>query len=690
MIRLPWLAALAAALIFLPACSSMPNAAEQSQQDPSASMSSRTDAQASASDAMDATRPMPHPLDPAPGYTEAVESGTRTASGEPGESYWIQDVRYDLDAEIFPDDKRVEASATITYTNNSPDDLRLLLVELAQNLHKEGVVRNTPSEVTGGIQLERVLVAGAEATEARSPRDEARPAYAVENTNLYIAPEGPLASGASITLEIDYSFTIPQAGASGRMGYDGDDLIFVAYWYPQMSVYDDVTGWMSDPFLGLAEFYSDFGDYDISITAPSEWIVQSTGKLQNPDAVLTDDGLARHNEAVASDTPMKIAEPGQRVTADGDDGTLTWTYRADRVRDVAFSLTKGHWEAARTPVGDLDGDGATDYTEIHTFWRDSAPKWSEVTKYQQHSITYLSEYTGVTYPWPHMSAVEGGGIIGGGMEFPMMTLMGDYENRSARMLYAVTAHELAHMWVPMMINTNERRYSWMDEGTTTFNENMARIDYFDDSESISSDRSTYVEFVNRGGRAPIMRRSNYHYSTQSFGVASYPKPATLYAALREVLGEETFDAAYRTFLSEWQYKHAYPTDFFNTFERVSGRDLDWFWSSFYYETWSLDHAVGSVTQTGNKVEITVDDRGKAFMPVTLTITLDDGETIRREIPVSIWLKGRTSTTTTVNVGGSTVEEVEIDMHEHFPDVDRSNNTWKRSDVPESSSSTTDG
>ncbi len=632
---------------------------------------------------------MPHPLDPAPGYTDAVASGTRTESGQPGDDYWIQDVRYDLDAEIFPDDKRVEASATITYTNNSPDELQRLLVELAQNLHKEGVVRNTPSEVTGGIQLKRVVVDGTEATEVQSPREQVRPAYVAQNTNLIVAPAGPLAAGASVTLEIDYSFTIPQAGASGRMGYDGDDLIFVAYWYPQMSVYDDVTGWMSDPFLGLAEFYSDFGDYDISITAPAEWIVQSTGKLQNPAAVLTDDGLERYNEAIASDTPVKIAEPGQRVTAAGD-GTLTWTYQADRVRDVAFSLTKGHWEAAQTPVGDRDGDGTTDYTEIHTFWRDSAPKWLEVTKYQQHAISYLSEYTDIMYPWPHMSAVEGGGIIGGGMEFPMMTIMGDYENRSARMLYAVTAHELAHMWVPMMINTNERRYSWMDEGTTTFNENMARQDYFDDSESIASDRNTYIGFVNRGGEAPIMRRSNYHYSTAAFGVASYPKPATLYVALREVLGEDTFNAAYRTFLSEWQYKHPYPTDFFNTFERVSGRDLDWFWSSFYYETWLLDHAVGSVTQTGNRVKIMVEDRGKAFMPITLTITLDDGETIRREIPVSVWLEGRTSTTTTVNVGGATVEEVEIDMHEHFPDVDRSNNTWKRSDVSESSTSTVDG
>lgn len=636
-----------------------------------------------ASDAEDrlANRPLPHPLEPQPGYAAAVDAGTRTASGAPGDSYWTQDAAYDLDAQILPDEKRVEATATITYTNNSPDDLRQLLVELAQNLHKEGVVRNTPSEITGGIQLERVAVDGVEATQIESPRarPDNAPAYLLQNTTMAIAPTSPIASGASVTLEVDYSFTIPQAGASGRMGYNGDDLIFVAYWYPQMTVYDDVTGWMTDPFRGRAEFYSDFADYDISITAPSDWIVQSTGALQNPESVLTPEGLEAYNAALSSDTPLKIAEPGDRVTASGNDGQLTWTYTASQVRDVAFSLTKGHWEAARTPVGDLDADGETDYTQIHTFWRDSAPKWSEVTTYQQHAITYFSEYTDMMYPWPHMSAVEGGGIIGGGMEFPMMTIMGDYNQRSARMLYAVTAHELAHMWVPMMVNSNERRFSWMDEGTTTFNENMARIDYFDDSESIASDRGTYIGYVNRGGEAPIMRRSDFHYDGSAFGVASYPKPATLYAALRGVLGEDTFNDAYRTFLADWQYKYPYPTDFFNTFERVSGRDLDWFWASFYYETWSLDHAIGAVTTSSDRVEVTVEDRGRAFMPVHLTLTLADGSTLERTIPVDVWLRGRTSATTTVNVDGSSVQKVEIDAAQHFPDVDRSNNTWMASD-----------
>jgi len=673
--RLYWLVVAVSVGLFS-GCASMPNAVEQTPQDMSASMTAESAASGST-----AARPLPHPQDPEPGFEQAVNAGTRTMTGEPGDAYWTQEARYDLDAQVFPEDKRVEASATITYTNNSPDTLRQVFVELAQNLHKEGVVRNTLSEVTGGIDLQRVALNGANATEITGPGQQARgPRYVVQNTNLVLVPTAPLLPGATVTMEVDYGFTIPQQGASGRMGYSEDDLFFVAYWYPQVSVYDDIVGWMTDPFLGRAEFYADFADYDLSITAPSEWIVQSTGALQNAESVLTDEALNRHNAAVQSDTPQMIAQPGQRVTADGDDGTLTWKYQAERVRDVAFSLTKGNWEAARTPVGDFDGDGATDYTQIHTFWRDAAPKWTEVTKYQQHAITFFSEYTGIDYPWPHMSAVEGGGIIGGGMEFPMMTIMGDYNQRSARMLYAVTAHELAHMWVPMMVNTNERRYSWMDEGMTSFKENVSRGDYFDDSDAIASDRQDYIRFTQNGGQAPIMRWSNYHYSGAAFGVASYRKPATLHAALRGLLGTSTFNEAYRAFLADWQYKHPYPSDFFNTFERVSGRDLDWFWASFYYETWTLDHAIASVSTSGDRVEITVEDQGRAFMPVRLTLTLDDGSTLEREIPVDVWLRGRTSATTTVNVDGASVQRIEIDAEQHLPDVDRSDNVWTTGDA----------
>ncbi len=616
-------------------------------------------------------RPLPHAPSEEPGFSNAVENDTRTTTGHPGAHYWQQDATYDLEARVFPDDKRLEGSATISYTNNAPDTLDRLRLELLQNFHKPGVTRNEQAEVTGGITLERVAVEN-----TRLSEEENGPGYQVENTQLILVPEAPIVPDTTVTIEVDWSFTIPQSGAGGRMGYSRDTLLFLAYWYPQMAVYDDVTGWMDEPFLGRAEFYADFADYSLSVTAPDEWIIQATGQLENADSVLTDETRTRRQQAYASDSTTQILAPDQRGTVEAEDDSLTWRFTADRVRDVAFSLSRNsHWEAARTAAGDRDDDGTVDSTHINTFWRDNAPKWSEVTRYQQHAISFLSEYTGIPYPWPHMTAVEGGGIIGGGMEFPMMTIMGDYNDNPQRMLYAVTAHELAHMWMPMIANSNERRYTWMDEGTTSFNENMARKDFYDDSDAVASDRMDYVVAALNDREGEIRRWSNFHYDPYAFVIASYRKPATLHVALRGVLGEDTFREAYRAFLDTWAYKHPYPSDFFNTVERVSGRDLDWFWYSWYDTTWTLDQAIDRVRRQGDQLAITVVDEGTAPMPVRLTVTLNDNRTVTHTVPVDVWLQGRTSTTTTVEVGDATVQRVEIDAEHDFPDVERSNNVW---------------
>lgn len=627
-------------------------------------------------------RPLPYAPEPERGFREAVAAGTRTERGVPGPNYWQQAVHYALTARLLPEERRLEGSGRITYTNHAPDTLRRLHVEMTQNLHKPGVVRNETAPVTGGVEVQRVVVDGM----SLEPADSG-PRYVLSNTDLVLIPERPLPPGASTTIEVDWTFPIPQAGAGARMGYS-DDLFFLAYWYPQIAVYDDVVGWMTEPFMGRAEFYADFADYDLTVEAPAGWVVAATGTLQNPRDVLTPEVVQRMQQAHASDTPMQVLGPDEDGTRAGTNGYLRWRFRADQVRDVAFSVTRnGYWEAARTPVGDRDGDGQTDYTAVNTFYRPTAPLWSEVTRYQQHAITHHSEHMAFPYPWPHMTAVEGGGIIGGGMEFPMMTLMGDYNGRSDTSLYAVTAHELAHMWVPMVVSNNERRYSWMDEGTTTFNENEARGDFFTTSTAVRSDRQRYLQVARAGLEGPIMRWANFHYNSLAFGIASYPKPASMLVALRGLLGEETFLDAYHRLIDTWAYKHPYPHDFFNTFEQVSGRSLDWFWDSWYYETWTLDQAVGAVRPQGNgRTTVIVNDYGKAPMPARLTITRADGSTTQREIPVEVWLNGATEATIDLPAGPA-IQRVEIDPDHHFPDIDRRNNVWTRDRPPSPSPDT---
>ncbi|NBC17273.1 MAG: M1 family peptidase [Bacteroidetes bacterium] len=617
-------------------------------------------------------RPIPQEISVPPAFENALRRGTRTPDGHPGPDYWQQGASYTLEARVYPDEKRLEGDGQITYQNNAPRSLSVLRLELLQNVHAEGALRLRPAEVTGGIDLRYVVADGDTLT------PEGVPGYAVEGTQLVIRTPEPLASGASATLDIGWSFQIPQQGAGGRMGYSEDDLLYLAYWYPQMAVYDDVYGWHTDPFTGNAEFYAGFADYDLTIEAPEQWLVLSTGALQNPDSVLAPPIADRMREAYASDETVQVVGPDDfgAVTRTNDEGRLRWHFTAERVRDVAFSVTRASlWDAARTAVGDRDGDGQTDYAYINTLYRESAPRWAEVTRYQQHALTFQSDYTGIPYPWPHMTAVEGGGIIGGGMEFPMMTIMGDYNARGDSALYYVTAHELAHMWVPMIVNTNERRYSWMDEGMTTFLENESRYDFFPGPDHKINDQRNYIFTALAGIEGEMMRRSDFHYSGQAFGIASYSKPATILVALRGVLGPDTFMRAYRTFLNEWAYKHPYPWDFFNTVERVSGRDLDWFWRSWYYETWTMDQAVADVQPTPDGTQITIADRGTVPMPVHLAVTLDTGETMRIQIPVDTWLSGATRATVDIDADAA-VTEVLLDPDRHFPDVDRANNTWE--------------
>jgi hypothetical protein len=277
-----------------------------------------------------------------------------------------------------------------------------------------------------------------------------------------------------------------------------------------------------------------------------------------------------------------------------------------------------------------------------------------------------------------MTSVEGTDIIGGGMEYPMFTLMGSYQGRGAFNLYSVTAHELAHMWVPMIVGANEKRHAWMDEGATTFLENQTEPDYWPDlPDQDEADVEGYLQVARAELEQSMMRHHDYYEPGPAGGTASYQKPASLLVTLRSLLGEDVFMEGYQTFIREWSFKHPSPWDFFNTFERVSGQDLDWFWSSWYYETWALDQAVASVESAGDGTVVTIADHGFAPMPARVRISTTGGGTLEREIPVTHWLSGAVSAQIRIPASAGEVTRVEIDPDGGFPDLDRSNNIWTR-------------
>ncbi len=624
-------------------------------------------------------RPIPGPVVPPPFFRAALERGTRSPDGSPGPNYWQVYSEYDIDARLDPVSGLLSGTETVRFHNRSPLDLPSIALFLHQNIHAEGVARGRPAEITGGIRLERVKAGGKDLLPIQGFGGVG---YAEMGGVMMVQLPEPVLAGGTVELELEWSFPVPQNGG-GRMGHSDREMYFLAYWFPKIAVLDDLRGWDAEPYKG-AEFYEGYGDYRVSLTVPNGWTVMATGDLQNAEEVYTDQTRGRMASALQADTMVQIAtredRNSGRVTEDSETGALTYRFSAENVRDVTWTTSNVQlWTGTSSLVPDREGDGQDDRVAIHTFWREyRAPLWAEQALYAKHSIEYESRFTGFSYPWPHMTSVEGADIIGGGMEFPMFTLMGSYEGRGAFDLYSVTAHELAHMWVPMIVGSNEKRHAWMDEGSTSFLENQTEPDYWPELEDQDAeDMEAYLVVARAELEQSMMRHHDYYEPGPAGGTASYQKPATLLVTLRSLLGEEVFMRGYQSFIQDWSFKHPAPWDFFNIFERVSGQDLDWFWSSWYYETWVLDQGVDSVTREGEETVITISDRGFAPMPARLRISTTEGGVIEREIPVTHWLSGKVSAQIRIPSSAGEVTRVEIDPDRGFPDVDRSNNVWER-------------
>ena len=625
-------------------------------------------------------RPVPGPVVPPVFVQQAMAAGTRSADGSPGPAYWQQSASYRIDARLDPANGRLTGRETITYRNASPQALPLLVLHLYQNLHAPGAVRNEEAEVTGGIEIESVSLNG----QRLPPVEEARrpPAWQVQSTMMALYLPEPVPSGGTLEVEIAWAFTVPQNGA-GRMGHSDREMYFLAYWFPKLAVFDDLRGWDAEPYMGISEFYDGFGDFEVSLTVPAGWTVMATGQLENPGEVFSEQTLARLEAAAAADTVVHVAtrpdREGGRVTLAPPSGELVYRFRAGNVRDFTWTASNEQlWDATSALVPERPGEGADDRVAIHSFWReDRAPLWAGQALYGKHSIEHHSRYTGLAYPWPHMTSVEGDQIIGGGMEFPMLTLIGSYQGRTPEDLYFVTAHELAHMWIPMIVGTNEKRHAWMDEGATTFLEGEARTERFPGSEPHATEREGYLQLARVGLEQELMRHGDFYEPGPAYGIASYPKPASLLYTLRAMMGEEAFGRAYRTFVSEWAYKHPTPWDLFNTFERIAGQDLDWFWQSFYYETWTLDHAVIGVGRREEGPYVVVEDQGFAVMPATVLVETTAGGTVERVIPVTEWLAGKTRVELQLPASVGEITSVRIGPGLSFLDTDPSDNIWLR-------------
>lgn len=552
-------------------------------------------------------------------YQELPTPNTyRTASGAPGHEYYQQVANYDIEVELDDEKQVVKGKERITYVNNSPDQLEYLWLQLDQNVRSInsdsklirvermedfrslGAVHRKMFEFDGGYKIEYVKATNGEDMN-----------FSINKTMLRIDLDKPLKPGGSISFDLKWWYNInDRMKIGGRSGYEyfeeEDNYLYtIAQWFPRMCVYNDVEGWQNKQFLGRGEFTLPFGDYDVEITVPEDHIVSATGVLQNESAVLTSEQRKRLKDAASNfDKPTVIvtqdeAEENEKEKATGK---KTWSFKAENVRDFAFaSSRKFIWDAMPVEIG------GKSIMAMSFYPKEGNPLWEKYsTEVVAHTLKVYSKYT-IDYPYPVAISIHAKSI---GMEYPMICFNGGrpepdgtYSQRTKYGMLGVIIHEVGHNFFPMIINSDERQWTWMDEGLNTFVQYLTEQEWERDYPSRRGPAHMIANYM--GGDktyiSPIMTNSE---SIWQFGNNAYGKPATALNILREtVMGRELFDHAFKIYCERWAFKHPTPADFFRTMEDASAVDLDWFWRGWFYTTDHVDISLSSVKwfqlNTGN-------------------------------------------------------------------------------------------
>jgi hypothetical protein len=554
----------------------------------------------------------------------------RTASGAPGAQYWQQRADYRIKVTLDETRHRLKARQSITYMNRSPDTLSYIWLQLDQNIFKDDSISRR-SEVASNSGTRRDSIGAGDSLSFAALRrhhafEDRKYGYEIgpvrdaggrvlrttlNDTMLRIDLPQPLRPGTSIEINFDWeSNIVDEAPIGARGGYEhfpdsNTYQHFLAQWFPRLVAYTDYTGWQHKQFLGRGEFTLEFGDYDIELTVPADHIVASTGVLQNPDAVLTATQRARLKKAETAKSPVFIVTPQEAVENEktGSSQMRTWRFKAENVRDFAWASSRKYiWDA----MGYRQNDAKQPFVMAMSFYpNEGEPIWS---KYSTHAVIHTMEvYSRFSFPYPYPVAISVNSWERGGMEYPMITFNGyrpTRDEKSGKLTYSrntkygligVIIHEVGHIYFPMVVNSDERQWTWMDEGLNTFLEYIAELEWEENFPTFG-DKTNVLDFITgymqSQDQVPIMTNSD---TIVQFGPNAYSKPAAALAVLREaVMGRELFDHAFREYSNRWKFKRPTPADFFRTMEDASGVDLDWFWRGWFYGTDYVDVSVGDM------------------------------------------------------------------------------------------------
>ncbi|MBU3020281.1 M1 family metallopeptidase [Aestuariibacter sp. A3R04] len=592
----------------------------------------------------------------------------RNAAGEPGHHYWQQKVDYTIEARLDEEKRRIDASETITYYNNSPDTLKYLWVQLDQNKFRNdsmsaltttfGGIGNrgpatqsangsSPAKLSMGALRRQQFVddneLGYQINSVKDARGKSLH-YVVVGTLMRVDLATPLKPKASTEFAIDFGFNIVEEDAvSARSGYEhfpdderegGNDIFLLAQWFPRLAAYTDYEAWTNKEFIGRGEFTLEFGNYDVKMTVPADHIVSSTGVLQNPKDVLTREQRNRLEKAKNADRPVFIvtAEEALENEKEGTSKTKTWHFKAENVRDFAWaSSRKFMWDARG-----YEQKGDVKHVMAMSFYpKEGGDLWK---KYSTESVIHtLDVYNRFTFEYPYPTAQSVNGPVGG-MEYPMITFNGPrtelqddgsrtYSLAEKRFLIGVVIHEIGHNYFPMVVNSDERQWTWMDEGLNSFLDGVAGREW-DPNIPWGVEPRDVTGYMKSSSQVPIMTQSD---SVLHLGPNAYTKPAAALNILREtILGRELFDFAFKEYAQRWMFKRPTPADFFRTMEEASGVDLDWFWRGWFYSTDHVDISIDRVYKLrldtkDPDIDLARQREAELDKPISLTVERNEQE-----------------------------------------------------------------
>ena len=599
---------------------------------------------------------------------------TRAVTGEPASSYWQNKADYEIEAALNETTHQITGKVIITYKNNSPTALPFLWLTLDQNLFSKtsrGQARLQPgsksrygdaaSNFEGGFTINDVKANGKEVW------------YQITDTRMQLRLNTPVKEGGEVVkISMDFSFILPEYGADrcGIQATKNGNMFAVAQWYPRMCVYDDVQGWNTLPYLGPSEFYLDYGDYDVKITAPANHVVLGSGELLNAAEVLTAEQLAKYEKAKTSNKTILIKTESELNKIPTSAKPLTWHFKIANARDMSWASSAAFlWDGAKINLPSAKPCIAFSAYPVESKGDKS---WGRATEYTKGSIENYSKRW-FEYPYPAASNIA---TNVGGMEYPGIVFC-DYKAEEES-LFGVTDHEFGHTWFPMIVGSNERKYGWMDEGFNTFINSLADDDFNNgEYKSQKIDMAILTGYM-FGPQSEAIMNTPDAMKESNIGIALYYKPGYGLELLRnEILGPVRFDYAFKTYIQRWAFKHPTPWDFFRTIDNVAGEDLSWFWKGWFLENYQLDQSIIDVEYTGsgqNKGTIvTIGNDDEMAMPVNINYVTISGTKGSLKLPVEIW--NNTNTFKLKLPTDEKIKSVIIDEEKVFPDMNFSNNSW---------------